>query len=199
MGLTSKAILKVLYGARYKDYRGILYLFPSRSDVLDFSRGRISPLIDDNAESIGKRVQEIDAAGIKRVWNTFLYLRGMHSRVGLKSVPVDLIVFDELDEAPQNMIDMAMERMGHSELKEVLMLSNPTLPDYGIDKAFQETDQRYWLLKCPTCGSYNLPGRYLSGLPFGDRWPGNPGLYPLSCGIKPIHRPMGGQETLHNG
>ena len=146
MGLTSKAILKVLYGARYKDYRGILYLFPSRSDVLDFSRGRISPLIDDNAESIGKWIQEIDAAGIKRVWNTFLYLRGMHSRVGLKSVPVDLVIFDELDEAPQNMVDMAMERMGHSELKEVLMLSNPTLPDYGIDKAFQETDQRYWLL-----------------------------------------------------
>jgi hypothetical protein len=49
---------------------------------------------------------------------------------------------------------MAMERMGHSEFKEVLMLSNPTIPDYGIDKAFQETDQRYWLLKCPSCGHY---------------------------------------------
>jgi len=47
-----------------------------------------------------------------------------------------------------------MERMGHSVFKEVLKLSNPTLPDYGIDKAFQETDQRYWLLKCEKCGEY---------------------------------------------
>jgi hypothetical protein len=154
LGLTTKAMLKFFYHARYRNYRGILYLFPSKSDVLDFSKGRISPLIDDNPESLGRWVKETDAAGIKRVWNTFLYLRGMQSRIGLKSIPVDLIVFDELDEAPQRAVDMAMERMGHSEFKEVLMLSNPTIPDYGIDKAFQETDQRYWLLKCTSCGHY---------------------------------------------
>jgi hypothetical protein len=78
----------------------------------------------------------------------------MRSRVSLKSVPVDFIVFDELDEAPQKAVDMAMQRMAHSEVKEWLKLSNPTLPDYGIDKAFQETDQRYWKLKCPSCGHY---------------------------------------------
>ncbi len=154
MGLTSKAMLKVAYGARYGGYRGILYLFPSKSDVTDFSKGRIDPLIDENPETIGTWLRDTDAANIKRIWNSFLYLRGMKSRVGLKSVPIDFIVFDELDEAPQNSIDMAMERMGHSELKEVLKLSNPTLPDYGIDKAFQETDQRYWLLKCEKCGEY---------------------------------------------
>lgn len=48
----------------------------------------------------------------------------------------------------------ADSQMGHSEFKEVLKLSNPTLPDYGIDKAFQETDQRFWLLKCERCGEY---------------------------------------------
>ena len=147
-------MLKTLYGARYGSYRGILYLFPSRSDVLDFSKGRISPLIDDNPDTIGSWLMDTDAAGIKKVWNSFLYLRGMQSRVSLKSIPVDFIIFDELDEAPQNSIDMAMERMSHSEYKRVLKLSNPTLPDYGIDKAFQETDQRYWLLKCEICGEY---------------------------------------------
>lgn len=154
MGLTSKAMLRVAYGARYGGYRGILYLFPSKSDVTDFSKGRIDPLIDENPETIGKWLKDTDSANIKRIWNAFLYLRGMKSRVGLKSIPVDIIVFDELDEAPQNSIDMAVERMAHSEYKEILKLSNPTLPDYGIDKAFQETDQRYWLLKCEKCGEY---------------------------------------------
>ena len=154
MGLTSKAMLKVAYGARYEGYRGILYLFPSKSDVTDFSKGRIDPLIQENPDTIGSWIRDTDAANIKRIWNAFLYLRGMKSRVGLKSVPADLIIFDELDEAPQNAIDMAMERMAHSEYKEVMKLSNPTLPDYGIDKAFQETDQRYWLLRCEKCGEY---------------------------------------------
>jgi hypothetical protein len=154
MGLTSKAILKVAYGARYEGYRGILYLFPSKSDVTDFSKGRIDPLIQENPDTIGGWIRDTDAANIKRIWNAFLYLRGMKSRVSLKSVPADFLIFDELDEAPQNAIDMAIERLAHSEFKEVWKLSNPTLPDYGIDKAFQETDQRYWLLKCQKCGEH---------------------------------------------
>lgn len=154
MGLTSKAMLRTAYKARYGGFRGILYLFPSKSDAIDFSKGRIAPLINENPDSIGKWLQDTDSSNIKRIWNAFLYLRGMRSRVGLKSVPIDFIVFDELDESPQNATDMAMERMAHSEYKVVLKLSNPTLPDYGIDKAFQGTDQRYWLLKCEKCGEY---------------------------------------------
>lgn len=154
VGNTTKAILRTLFYARFRNLVGILYLFPSRTDVLDFSRGRINTLISENPNSIGRWLTDTDSAGLKRIWNTSLYLRGMQSRVGLKSVPVDMIVFDELDEAPQNSVDMAMERMGHSEFRIVSMLSNPTLPDYGIDKAFQETDQRYWLLRCERCGEY---------------------------------------------
>ena len=154
LGLTSLGMLKAVYGARYRGFRGILYLFPSRSDVIDFSKGRITPLVEDNPDSIGSWMRDTDAANIKQVWNAFLYFRGMRSRAGLKSVPIDFLILDETDEAPQNAIDMAMERMAHSEFKEVLKLSNPTLPDYGIDKAFQETDQRYWLLQCPKCGEH---------------------------------------------
>ncbi len=155
MGLSSKAMLKVIYGARYTGYRGILYLFPSRTDVTEFSKGRVDPLIKDNPESIGRWLQDTDSANLKRVWNAFLYFRGMKSTIGLKSVPVDFLVMDELDEAPQQSMKYAMARMAHSEFKHVLKLSNPSLPDYGIDKAFKETDQRYWLLKCPKCGKYN--------------------------------------------
>jgi len=135
-------------------FRGALYLFPSKTDAIDFSKSRISNLIDENPDTIGKWLKSTDSAGLKKVWNSYLYIRGMQSSVGLKTIPVDLVVFDELDEAKQSSVDMAMERMGHSEHRLVLMLSNPTLPDYGIDKAFQFTDQNYWLLKCPACNHY---------------------------------------------
>jgi len=153
LGCTTWALIQSLYNARYKNYKGVLYLFPSRTDTLDFSKSRIAPLITDNPETFGRWVRDTDAAGIKQIHNTFLYLRGMQSRVGLKSIPVDKIIFDELDEAPQRSVDMALERMGHSEFRETVMLSNPTIPDYGIDKEFKLSNQQYWLLKCPACNN----------------------------------------------
>src|SRR5271169_6203134 len=65
MGLTTKAMLKAMYAARYRNFRGILYLFPSRTDVTEFSKGRIDPLIEDSPESLGKWVRNTDSANIK--------------------------------------------------------------------------------------------------------------------------------------
>ncbi|KKR68548.1 MAG: Bacteriophage tail assembly protein [Parcubacteria group bacterium GW2011_GWF1_40_6] len=156
LGLTSKAMLRVFHTARYggDSYRGIGYYFPSRTDVTDLSKTRIDPLIDDNPETIGQWMRDTNAANVKKIWNTNLYLRGMRSRVGAKSSPMDFVVFDELDEAPPKMVDMILERMAHSEEGELLYLSNPTLPDYGIDRLFQLSNQMYWLIKCPKCNHY---------------------------------------------
>ena len=128
MGLTTKAMLSALYLCRFGGIRGVLYLFPSRTDVLDFSRSRVAPLIDENHETIGSWIRDTDSAGLKQVGDAFLYLRGMQSRVGLKSVPVDYTVMDELDEAPQNAIDMAMERMSHSRFEEGAEAVQPYTP-----------------------------------------------------------------------
>ena len=79
LGLTSRAMLKAIYSARYGSYRGILYLFPNKTDVTDFSKGRVDPLIDENPETVGKWIKDTDSANIKRIWNCYVYLRGMAS------------------------------------------------------------------------------------------------------------------------
>ena len=45
-------------------------------------------------------------------------------------------------------VELARKRLGHSSYGWELALSTPTFPGYGIDAAFMETDQRFWLLKC---------------------------------------------------
>ncbi|MFC1573213.1 phage terminase large subunit family protein [Candidatus Eisenbacteria bacterium] len=134
----------------------VLYLFPTRSDVIDFSKSRVGPLLADNA-FLARMMSDTDTAGLKRIGEAFLYLRGMQSTVGLKSVPADMLVFDELDEAPPNAKAMAMERLAHSDYKRIVELSNPSLPDYGIDEMFVKSDQRHWTLKCPACGRWTAP------------------------------------------
>lgn len=163
MGFTEKAVLKTLHGMIHKRFpAGALHLFPTSDDVQDFSRARFSTLIDQNPTAIGRYVRNTDAVNIKQVADAMLYLRGAKSTRSieglrktsskLKSIPVDRIVFDERDEMDQEMIDMALERVSHSAVKDIEELSTPTVPDYGIDRAYGLSDQRVWMVRCQACG-----------------------------------------------
>jgi len=136
----------------------VIYYFPTRQDVLDFSRARVGPLLQDNA-FLSRRMTDTDTAGLKRIGDAHLYFRGMQSSVGMKSVPADMIVFDELDEATPDAKALAWERIAHSDYKRIIELSNPSLPDYGIDEAYQRSDQRHWHLKCPACNHWTALDR----------------------------------------
>jgi hypothetical protein len=113
----------------------------------------VGPLLQDN-RFLSRQVRDTDTAGLKRIGSAYLYLRGMVSSVGIKSIPVDQIVFDELDEAPPEAKSLARERLAHSDFKRVIELSNPSLPNYGIDEAYQQSDQRHWTLRCDGCGTW---------------------------------------------
>lgn len=131
----------------------VIYFFPTRTDVLEFSKSRVGPMLGDNP-FLANQMTNTDTAGLKRIGNAHLYLRGMKSSVGMKSVPADMIVFDELDEASPDARALAWERIAHSDYKRVIELSNPSLPGYGIDEQFEKSDQRHWTLKCPSCGEW---------------------------------------------
>jgi len=92
-----------------------------------------------------------------------LYLRGARATgkiegikktsSSLKGIPVDRIVFDEVDEMDPAMIDLALERLSHSKVKEEAYLSTPSIPDFGISKLYDESDQRIWMILCEHCGA----------------------------------------------
>lgn len=162
LGLTEINVLRSIKGMLDGLYpQGVLYLFPTQNDVSDFSKSRFNPIISDNPQ-IAKHVQATDAVSIKRVRKSHLYLRGARSTgkiegikktsSQLKSVPVDRIVFDEVDEMEPIMVELGLERLGHSLVKEEIYLSTPSIPDFGIDRLYQESDQRVWMVKCSHCG-----------------------------------------------
>ncbi len=164
IGWTSITMLRTTHSLIHGQYpQGALYLFPTREDVTDFSKGRFMPLINDNP-CISSQVQDTDAANIKRIGKSMLYMRGARSTrsiqgtkktsTQLKSVPVDCLVCDEYDEMEPAMVDMAVERLAHSTLKHERYLATPSIPDYGIDKLYQASDQRVWKIKCEHCGAW---------------------------------------------
>lgn len=164
-GFTEIYVLKSLHGMIFGHYpSGVLYLFPTNDDVNDFSKSRFKPLIQANRNAIGKYVKDTDTAALKKVRDAFLYLRGARlsqaiegdhkESTKLRSIPVDCVNYDEFDLMEEDVQAKAQGRMGHSMVQEEHFLSNPTIPDFGIDAKFQESDQRHWHRKCLSCREF---------------------------------------------
>jgi len=171
-GFTEQQVCETLWGLRYGYYkRGVLYLFPTTDDVREFSKARFGPLIKANPLAIGQFVQDTDTAALKRVGDAFLYLRGgtlsTHLEVDarestkLRGISVDKVVYDELDLMDPDVMTKAQGRMGDSDVREEVYISNPTLPDFGIAAVFARSDQRHWFRRCGcgewTCAELEFP------------------------------------------
>ncbi len=135
--------------------KNVIYFFPTDADVLEFSKSRVAPIIRDSPH-IRSIVDDVDSVSLRQVGRGFLYFRGMRSKIRMKSVPADMLVFDELDEVSVDQFELADQRLNHSSLKWRYMLSTPTFDNYGIDYEFQKSDRRYWNLICKKCGTYNI-------------------------------------------
>lgn len=137
---------------------GIMTIFPSAKGVTDFVRTRINPVVELNPDSIGRYLQDTDNTSIKRMLGCNLIFRGTKAEEGLRSDPADALTFEEFDLAanPEKLKESAHSRLGHSRIKREHGLSNPTVPDFGIDAEYQKTDMRRWLLRCAN-GHYTNP------------------------------------------
>ncbi len=153
MGASEFAVSKALHVCLSRPGVCVIVFFPTDQDVRDFSRHRVAPALDDLRasgllpERAGGRAAT-DNVGLREIGQSALYFRGMQSGIRMKSIPADMLIFDELDEAPPEFKPLARERLSHSPLKWTLELSTPTLPDYGIDVEFQRSDRRHWHVAC---------------------------------------------------
>ena len=164
-GWTLAMMLKACHGLIHRRFtQGVIYLFPTDVKVGEFSQLRWTPLIDANPVAIGSHVRRTDNIHNKRIGSGNLMMRGaqLTKRIGgvegespaLRSDPADVIVYDEKDLMPANAIAKARGRLGHSELKYEWSISNPTIPNYGIDVDFMAGDQRHWMVRCPGCNAW---------------------------------------------
>ena len=65
-------------------------------------------------------------------------------------MPMDALYLDEVDLCNPDHVGTAINRLDASNWKLVTYLSTPTLPNTGIDAAFQNSDQSEWVVRCRT-------------------------------------------------
>lgn len=170
-GFTDGYVLKIVHGAIHGKYPlGALFLFPTLDQVSDFSSTRLKHLFERNPNTIGRYVRETNRAGLRKIWDCHLYFRsgratqdiqnltGADKAKGgaqVKSISVDVMLVDEVDEQDQGIVDRARSRLQASHVKEEFYLGNPTIPDYGISALYDKSDQRVWMSYCYKCGEYS--------------------------------------------
>lgn len=155
-----------------------MYFFPTSTHVTEFGDERIEPSIDAS-EYLRKRIPQghTRRKTMKKIGGGILNLRGLESRAGAQAVSAQAIVIDEYDDCNEQNISQAERRLTGAAAKghkpRIRRGGRPTLPGYGIDAAYQETDQRQHFITCPECGqeqiiefAENLRWRSVDG---GDR------------------------------
>jgi Phage terminase large subunit gpA, ATPase domain len=151
-GISTRVLLKTLWKSD-KDPTKVLYYFSTDDDVEDFSDDRVSKVIEESPYLSGKTTN-INNKFLKQIGMSSLYFRGMFSKRKVKSVNGDIVVIDEMDECDQENKEFAFDRVLHSSVAWKMELSQPSLPGFAINESFEESDQRYWLLKCPHCNHW---------------------------------------------
>lgn len=148
LGFTTAGIGKVLFMLD-AERKSILYLLPTaRPDASEFSVTKLQSVIDDS-DYIRGMFTDVSNVGLKKAGTATLFIRGANSRNALKSISVNMIVFDEYDEMPPENIPLAEERMSGQFETELWRLSTPTIPGVGVDADFQSTTKEHFYFPCP--------------------------------------------------
>jgi phage terminase large subunit GpA-like protein len=143
----------------------MLYVQPTVEMVKRTSKQRIAHMIE-SCPQLRERVKETRSRDsgntilAKEFPGGILVMTGANSAVGLRSIPVRYLFMDEIDafeadvEGEGDPVELARRRTSNFRRnRKMLLVSTPTLKGFSrIERAFLQTDQRYYQVPCPFCG-----------------------------------------------
>lgn len=159
VGLTETQIRKA--AAFVTRNRGVtlLFTFPTEDMQKKTSQTRIQPLITENpafnrAKDTG--MTQIRSVGIIQIESSFLMITSC-TEGEATSTPADVVFNDEVDLSDPSILALFSSRMQASDWKIRQQFSTPTFSGYGIDQAYQVSDQQEYFVKCDACNHWQLP------------------------------------------
>lgn len=147
VGLSTMAMVRMLHFACNWPVR-IMYTLPRQMDTIDFTSTRLDPMIQAS-QYLKSKLGLPDSTHAKRIGDSFIYIAEMS--VETRSIPIDMLLVDEIDLSDQSNVSTAVNRLDASRWKLNYFFSTPTIPGYGIHGIYQNSDMREWLVTCPSC------------------------------------------------
>lgn len=148
----SKALWMLMYYRPEGWIPTAIYTFPTDTDVNEFSKARAKPMIQASPLLFAD-ITNVDNAGVKQGASGWtLYFRGSFTQRAAISVPAGLLVHDELDKSKPDTLQMYSDRSRASTHPHAFVFSTPTIPQFGVSREWDLSDQREWVWVCGECG-----------------------------------------------
>jgi len=167
MCLTTAFFIDSIHACKFRRYdQNIMYMMPTVTAVERLSKVSFDPIFQYNPWIMSKgdtnttMCREINGRSIvmvgaqpKKVGES-----GTKDTDNLRSIPCDDIKRDEIDLMDSDMVFMSKQRLFRSKIGRISNFGSPTFPGYGIDRLYEESDQRRWQIKCRSCGKHTCLG-----------------------------------------
>lgn len=153
-GFSTTIIIKALWAAANRGM-DVIYSFPT----FDLSRKMVSSKVNrliSNNPIFQELTKDQDSVEQKRIGKNMLYFQGTSNEQAAIAIPADLYIADEVDRSDQKIVEWFSSRLQHSKFQWEWRFSNPSVPENGVDKWWQLSDQKEWFVKCEACGKSNI-------------------------------------------
>jgi hypothetical protein len=173
------SIIYLLWAGIYLPLRrpmNVGYYLPDETTTYAFSDTRYKKMMQHNPDLLALMEdragrQDIGSKSIRKLGPStvmFLYT-GMNMGIGqgqrdtmrTEAMPLDVLVFDEVQGMTRGQIEKTRERVSASFIKGIGMVSTPKWPEADIDEWFQNSDQQHWHSDC----------RCSDGIEMAEQWP----------------------------
>jgi len=158
VGLTEIQMRKMACFLMLNPHTQGIFSLPDKNLMKRFSQTRLLPMINEDAvfnrvAGGGKPTRNVDLIQFMR---SFLNIV-IGSESSATSITGDILAVDEVDLTSPEVLALFDSRLQNSDFGIRYDFSTPTYTDFGIDGLYKVSDQREYMLKCDSCGHWQVP------------------------------------------
>jgi len=135
-----------------------IYTLPTSSEAKNFVLTKFDPMVErspgllDMVKKVVLRERILYNTVVKRIGPSYYFFRGSWTTWGAQSIDADVLVVDELDFQKPEVRNMWEERTEGSASQDIIYwIGYPSVPNFGIEELYQNSDKRKWFIECGHC------------------------------------------------
>lgn len=154
IGFSTMGILKTIWLSRNM-HIDVGYILPTVEMVQKFVGSKVNRMSQQNP-IIQSWMKDKDSITQKQIDENYIFYLGAQTDRSAIMLSLDMLVADEYDKAPQDILEIYDSRLQHSKYGYKWVFSNPTLPDFGVDRFWAISDKKMWHITHDCGETYEL-------------------------------------------
>jgi hypothetical protein len=157
LGLSEVAITEFTWFGDTHPNIKMMYTFPRKEQMEDFSNTRITPIFTESSYLASRLDPKMNNVRLKKLTNgSVLFLRSAWGSALGEGADIDMLGLDEYDRMKDGVELAFRESMKSSAYGLMRRWSTPTIPGRGVDLLFGKSDQRFYHHKCDKCNEWQF-------------------------------------------